>query len=120
MKPLRTALTGAALALAATGTFAASGDGWYGTNRDIDRATVTTPSFGPLAPAPSERVTVHYDEPVVPAPVIVEREYVATPPPDVVVVEPIHDSDLFVVEPRTYSRIGRGLFPDKGPNDFGQ
>jgi hypothetical protein len=120
MKTLATAATGVALAIATTAAFAAPGDAWYGTNRPGERV-ITTPSFGPLAPETSERVTVYYDEPVQPAPVIVEREYVTTPPlADVVVVEPVRESGLFHVEPRTYSRIGRGLFPDKGPNDFGQ
>lgn len=119
MKPLRSALAAAA-ALAATGVFAASGDAWYGTNRDTDRVIVTGPQFGPLPPDTPDRVTVYYDQPADPAPVIVEREYVASPPYGVVVVEPAHEDGLFVVEPREYPSIGHGLFPKKGPNDFGQ
>ncbi|HET9576945.1 MAG TPA: hypothetical protein VFP44_03910 [Usitatibacter sp.] len=120
MKPIRTALAGATLALAATGAFAAPGDAWYGTNRDTERVIVTEPHFGPLQPGEADRVTVYYDEPSQPAPAIVEREYATAPAYDVVVVEPVRDNDLFVVEPRTHPRIGRGLFPDRGPNDFGQ
>lgn len=119
MKPLRIALTGVALALAASAASAASGEAWYGTNRDDERVIITEPSFGPLAPDP-ERVTVYREVPAPPAPVIVEREYVAPPAYDVVVVEPVRDNELFVVEPRTYSRIDHGLFPRRGPNDFGQ
>ncbi len=115
MKPLRTAVFGAALTLAAASAFAMSGEAWYGTNRDTDRVIVTTPP-----PADSDSVIVYYDEPVAPAPVIVERDYVSSPPYDVVVAEPVHESDLFVVEPRSYPRIDHGLFPRKGPNDFGQ
>ena len=119
MKPLATAFAVAA-ALGASCALAATGDAWYGTNRDTGRPATSQPDFGPLPPETSERVTVYYDEPAPAAPVVVERAYDAPPPADVVVLEPIRDDDLFVVEPRTYSRIGHGLFPDKGPNDFGQ
>jgi hypothetical protein len=110
----RTALALALGALSTTAAMAASGEAWYGTNRD-DRVIVA-PTVTYTEPVPSERVTVYYDEP---APVIVEREY-ASQPYGVVVVEPVHQSDLFVVEPRTYSSVDHGLFNRKGPNDFGQ
>lgn len=113
----RIALAAALAALSTTAAMAAPGDAWYGTNRD-DRVIVA-PTVTYTQPAPTERVTVYYDEPVQTAPVIVEREYV-TAPYGVVVAEPVRDDRFFYVEPRTYSRIGRDLFPKKGPNDFGQ
>jgi hypothetical protein len=110
-----------ALALGAltTAAFARDGDAWYGTNRD---RVVVSPSVTYLEPAPmpSDRVTVYYDEPAATAPVIVERSYVTEP---YVVVEPApyEDSSLFRVEPRTYANVyNGGLFPRRGPNDFGQ
>jgi hypothetical protein len=117
----RIAIAVAFAALATPAAFAAAGDAWYGTNRTTESTTTTlTPSFGPLAPDTiTESVTVYYDEPRTTAPVIVEREYVLQPY-DTVVVEPVNDDSLVVVQPRTYSRIGRDLFPRRGPSDFGQ
>jgi hypothetical protein len=109
----RIALALALGALSSTAAMAASGDTWHGVNRD-DRVLVA-PSITYTEPLPSDRVTVYYDEP---GPVIVEREYVSRP--DYVVVEPVHQNDFFVVEPRTYSSVDHGLFNRKGPNDFGQ
>lgn len=103
-------------ALSTTAAMAASGDAWYGSNRVIRENPVIIAPTGTYAePVPADRVTVYYDEP---APVIVERSYVARP--DYVVVEPVRENDLFVVEPRTYSSVERGLFNRRGPNDFGQ
>ena len=110
-----------ALALGAltTAAFARDGDAWYGTNRD---GVIIAPSVTYIdpAPLPSERVTVYYDTPVTTAPVVVERSYVTEP---YVVIEPApyEDSALFRVEPRKYGTVyNGGLFPRKGPNDFGQ
>ena len=33
--------------------------------------------------------------------------------------ERYYENRLFVVNPEADSRIGKGLFPRKGPNDFG-
>lgn len=106
-------------AFSATAAMAASGDAWYGTNRD--RAVIVAPSVTYVEPAPtsSDTVTVYYDTPVRDAPVVVQREYVSQPY-GVVVVEPVRENEAFVVEPRTYSRVDHGLFNRKGPNDFGQ
>ena len=108
--------------LSTTAAMAADGDAWYGTNRDtlIVGPTVT---YVEPAPAPSDSVTVYYDEPAPStAPVIVDRDYTAVPSYDYVVVEPVHDSDFVYNTPRRYSRVGQpgGLFPRRGPNDFGQ
>lgn len=114
----RTAFALALGVLSTTAAMAAPGDAWYGTNRD--GVTVSPPvTYVETVPAPRDGVTVYYDEPVRTAPVIVERSYVREPY-DVVVVEPVHDNDLFYVTPRTYSSIDHGLFNRKGPNDFGQ
>jgi hypothetical protein len=102
-------------ALSTTAAMAASGDAWYGTSRD-DRVLVA-PTITYTEPVPADRVTVYYDEP---APVIVERRYIGQPYDRVVVVEPVRQNELFVVEPRTYSTVEHGLFNRKGPNDFGQ
>lgn len=116
----RIALALALGALAGT-AFANSGDAWYGTNRgDTVIVSPATPyTYVEPAPLPSDRVTVYYDEP---APVIVERTY-TTQPYDVVVVDapPADGSPLFHVEPRKYGNVyNGGLFPRRGPNDFGQ
>lgn len=112
----RTALALALGALSTTAAMAASGDAWYGTSRD--NRVLVAPTLPYTEPMPSERVTVYYDEPA-PAPMIVEREYIRQPY-DAVIVEPVHENELFKVEPRTYSTVGHGLFNKKGPNDFGQ
>lgn len=119
----RTVLALALGALSTTAALAASGDAWYGTSRDTVIVGPTVTYVEP-APMPSDRVTVYYDAPLRPAaPVIVERSYV-TRPYDVVVVDPAYDSNdgpLFHVEPRKYGSVyNGGLFPRKGPNDFGQ
>ena len=118
----RTALALALAALSISAAMAASGDAWYGSNRDIV-VTTPTPRYVEPAPAPADSVTVYYDAPVATAPVIVERRYVTTQPYDVVVVDPAYDNDsrLFQIEPRKYGNVyNGGLFPRRGPNDFGQ
>jgi hypothetical protein len=119
----RIALALALGALSTTAALAASGDAWYGNGRgDIVIVPATPYTYVEPAPAPPDGVTVYYDEPVTTAPVIVERRYV-TEPSDVVVVEspPYDDRGLFHVEPRKYGTVyNGGLFPRKGPNDFGQ
>lgn len=103
-------------ALSTTAAMAASGDAWYGSSRVIrEDPVLIAPAVTFNEPLPADGVTVYYDQP---APVIVERGYVTRP--DYVVVEPVRDNDLFVVEPRTYSSVEHGLFNRKGPNDFGQ
>ena len=115
----RTAIALALGTLATTAALAAPGDAWYGTNRD---RVIVAPTVTYVEPAPSDRVTVYYDDATrtySTAPVIVEREYVSRPY-GYVVVEPIPQNDLFFVEPRTYSTVEHGLFNRRGPNDFGQ
>ncbi len=115
----RIALALALGALSSTAAMAASGEAWYGTNRE--RTVIVSPSVTYVEPAPtsSDSVTVYYDAPVVNAPVVVQREHVSEPY-GFVVVEPVRESNLFVVEPRTYSTADHGLFNRKGPNAFGQ
>jgi hypothetical protein len=117
----RTALALALGALSATAAMAASGDAWYGTNRSGDRIVGPSVTYVEPAPMPSDAVTVYYNEPAPVAPVIVERSY-ATQPYDVVVVESpsYEDNSLFRIEPRKYGTVyNDGLFPRRGPNDFG-
>jgi len=109
----RTAFALALGALSTTAAMAAAGDAWYGTNRDT--RVLVAPTITYTEPIPADRVTIYYDQP---APVIVQREYVSQPY-GVVVVEPVRQNELFVVEPRTYSTVEHGLFNRKGPNDFG-
>ena len=110
-------------ALSTTAAMAAAGDAWYGTNRDTVIVGPTVTYVEP-APAPSDGVTVYYDQPATTAPVIVEREYALAPSYDYMVVEPGYydnDSRVFQVEPRKYPSVyNGGLFPRRGPNDFGQ
>jgi len=112
----RTALALALGALSTTAAMAASGDAWYGTSRD--ERVLVAPGITYTEPMPSDRATVYYDRPA-PAPVIVEREYIRQPY-DVVIVEPVHENELFKVDPPTYNTVDHGLFNRKGPNDFGQ
>jgi hypothetical protein len=109
-------------AFSATAAMAATGEAWYGTNRDTVIVTpAPTYTYVERVPAPSDRVTVYYDEPVVTAPVIVERSYVTEPYGVVVVDSPPYDDALVKVEPRKYGTVyNGGLFPRRGPNDFGQ
>ncbi len=120
----RIALALALGALSTTAAMAASGDAWYGTNRDTVVVGPTVTYVEP-APAPSDSVTVYYDQPATTtAPVIVERDYAVAPTYDYMTVEPGYydrEHHFFEVEPRKYGSVyNGGLFPRRGPNDFGQ
>lgn len=111
-------------ALSTTAAMAAAGDAWYGTNRDTVIVGPTVTYVEP-APAPSDSVTVYYDQPAAnTAPVIVERGYALAPAYDYMVVAPGYydnESHFFQVEPRKYGSVyNGGIFPRRGPNDFGQ
>ena len=122
MKPIRIAPLGLGLgvALASTGAFAIAGDSWYGTYRDD--------AYVRVEPVDTVRVEreplIVYDERFEPPRrVIVEREYRVYRPReyvygDTVVVrrEPDYVARL---NPQTGPSIGRGLFNNRGPNDFG-
>jgi hypothetical protein len=102
-------------ALSTTAAMAASGDAWYGTGRA--ERVIIEPPVTYVEPVPGDRV-IYYETTTSTAPVYVERQY-RSEPYGYVVVEPVRENGLFVVEPRTYSRIDHGLFNRKGPNDFG-
>ena len=111
-------------ALSTTAAMAADGDAWYGTNRDTVIVGPTVTYVEP-APAPSDSVTVYYDQPAtIASPVYVERDYTVVPSYDYMTVEPGYydnDSRVFQIEPRKYGSVyNGGLFPRRGPNDFGQ
>ncbi len=118
----RTAAIGIALGFASlsTAAMAMDGDAWYGSSRSSgDYVTIVPQAADSLPP---DSVTVYYDEPAYTTPytepAIVERDYVARPYDDYVWR---HYEDFTTRHnPQTDNRIGRGLFPSKGPNDFGQ
>jgi hypothetical protein len=121
MKNPRTAAIAIALALSSTAAMAATGDAWYGTNRDLVTSSPTGVEVSTREPAQAYYYVARSDRPV-----IVQREYIVTDPSEVVVSrDDANDfrysapEPLFSVEPRAYSRIERGLFNRKGPNDFG-
>lgn len=128
MKRLHAAAAGAALALFSTAAWSAAGDSWQGSSTGA----------GYYRPAPTSDATpleirsgvyterrvdpVVAERPVyVERPVIVERTYLYEPayaPRDYYVHRDHHDlTDR--LNPSTGHHIGRGLFPDKGPSDFG-
>jgi hypothetical protein len=109
-----------ALATASTATLAASGDRWYGTNRDVvvSAPVEVTRVYNEPVLLGNDRVI--YEEriaaPVIERPVVVEREYVAYEPAYAVIPREAYYDPL---HPQTGHGIGTGLFNRNGPNDFG-
>ena len=112
---------GAALALASTAALAVSGERWYGTNAGIVQGpepivvTRTVPEREYFYAYPEREVIVERRI-VTPGPVVVERSYEVWPR-DYVVTRPY--DPIAALNPHTGPHLGQGLFPDKGPNDFG-
>lgn len=109
-----------ALALSSTAAMAAAGDAWYGTNRDREYVTIPIEQVVRTTP---DTIVIYEDRALLPsAPVIVERrEYVYEPlyaPREIVVLREERDY-VDALNPSTDRRLGRGLFPKTGPNDFG-
>lgn len=109
-------------ALLSTAALAASGDAWYGTNRvytdgvagvEITRTAPTIVYEERVMGAPVIATPV-----IVEGPVIVERGYVVMEPQPSL-IDKTNERDLFYVTPEINSRIDKGLFNRKGPNDFG-
>lgn len=120
MKRPQLAVLALALAAASTGAIAASGDRWYGTNRDLVVSTPVEVTRVYNEPVILDRDRVIYEEqiaaPVIERPVIVEREYVVYEPAYAVVPREAYFDPL---HPQWGHGIGTGLFNRTGPNDFG-
>ena len=115
MKRPATAIAAIALAFSAPAALAASGDAWYDTNRDLESVRISPVEVTRAEP---DRVVVYEERTVRPAPMIVERDSLYAPREIVVYRE---ERDLVdMLNPHTDHRVGRGLFPRRGPNDFGQ
>jgi hypothetical protein len=109
-----------ALALASTAALAVSGDRWYGTNRDLAQPepiiVMRDVPERPYVYTYPERDVVIERRVLTPEPILVDRtypvvtrEYAIAPPYD----------NVTLLNPQTGPHLGMGLFPTRGPNDFG-
>lgn len=116
MKRPGTAAFALALALSSTGALAVSGDRWHGSNIESSRAAPVE-----VTRVHPDGVIVHEKRTLTRDPVLVEREYVyeSREPRDIVVLREDDRDFVGALNPHTDNRIGRGLFPENGPNDFG-
>lgn len=134
MKRIPIATAAAVLALAPA-AFAASGEAWYGSNRVVVPAPMEATRLYHEPAVVYEAPAVVYDAPTVVydtarRPLLVERGYVVDPRATVIHSDGYayrgdylvrrDDRDLVDhLNPHTSGVLNRGLFPRKGPSDFG-
>ena len=120
MKSIRIA-AGLALALASTAALAASGDRWHGTNATNPQppepivVTRVTPGLPEVYTYPPREVVIERRV-IPPEAVIVERTYEIVP--GTFAIQKPYDA-ITELNPQTGPHLDMGLFPRKGPNDFG-